>query len=126
MASSIDFVNKVFVIKMVGELSIRDINDANAQIYRDENFDVQIGQIWDLSAASLAQINERDMLIPVANDLGAAYSHSDVGVALVVQAPHDVAICQAYIEMSQKHESPWRFKICGSVDEAEMWVRRAR
>ena len=125
MTSSINFVNKIFVIKMDGVLSIQDINNANAQIYRDESFDVQIGQIWDLKAADMTQIDERDMLIPAANDLGAAYSCADVSVALVVEDPYAVAICQVYIETSKDHDSPWRFKICGTIEEAERWVRRA-
>ena len=87
------------------------------------DFDNHNSQIFDFTAADLSLIKEKDTIIPAAHDLGASITNSNVKIASVATDEHAINVCKMYMGISDKHDSPWNFKICSTITEAQEWIQ---
>jgi hypothetical protein len=122
MPYEIDYNDRIFTVTFSGAISIRDITNANTEIYESKNFDIHKGQVFDFSNADLSLLEEKDTTTPAAYDLGASNTNINVRVASVATEEHAINICKMYANTSKECNSPWSFNICPTVAEAKKWI----
>ena len=59
----------------------------------------------------------------VATDLGAAITNSKLKVAMIATDPDNLEKASNYIDQFRLHNSPWKFKMLSSVNDAKEWFR---
>jgi hypothetical protein len=105
-----------------GRLNINDLRNAVAQFQADERFENAKYSIWDVTAADMSDILQKDMLALVAVDYGAGKTLPEHKLGVVATDPHAINLNNYYIEKSVACGSTWDVKIFDTQTAANKWI----
>jgi hypothetical protein len=110
------------ILNFSGDLSIKEINEANGFLHGNYRIESHRYTIWDLLGANLSSITEDEIDIPAAIDMPAARYVRKIKVLLVVQEAHATQLCKRYIKTASELISNWEFAIFNSMADAKKWI----
>ena len=122
MAYSISWEPDVSIVTFNGDITIKDIEDANQDIHGDFRTFEKSGSIWNFSNCNMSSIKPKDLMYTEAVDLGLSLAIKSFKLALIAGDSHSYSLLESYINNSLEYESPWEYKILASLEEANKWI----
>lgn len=109
------------IVTFNGVIDMNDIMSANYVVNGDERYYTHSYTVWDFTNCDLSRIHSSDIMRPVAIDIGASRSLSELRVALVVNDDYSLKIAQLYIDKCISIGLPWQFAIFDKLSDAYEW-----
>ena len=105
-----------------GDVTAREIADANDGFYSDERSERIRYQIIDARDVTSVEWSDRDIAMTAGYDIGAERSIKEVKVAYVAVNADIVAKLEKYIAISRTLNSSWQFRGFDTLANAREWV----
>ncbi|WP_321492246.1 hypothetical protein [uncultured Desulfobacter sp.] len=122
MSYELSYIERGFVVRFKGDVTIEELNDANGKIHGHAKFDYHRYQIIDLIEADLSSVTEEDAKEPAATDSIASLRKWNVKVALVAVKSAALSAANNYAEQARQLTPTWKFEIFSTFEDALKWV----
>ncbi len=105
-----------------GVVTIDEVVEANREMYGDPRCDTIKYFIRNMMAVNVLDMNIVDVDNVAVTDRGLAFYKKDMKGALIATDAFTQDVNKRYIDTSNKLDSPWKFKLCATIEEARRWV----
>lgn len=123
MPYRMSYVDDGFILTFRGNVTIRELNQANSAIHEHPDFSIHKYQIINLLGADLSSVTESDGKVPALLDSIAAKRNENVRVALVAQGAHSMQVVDGYVCVAQTRIPKWKLKVFSTFEDALAWVK---
>ena len=123
MSYKMSLADDGFILTFKGDVTIRELNQANCAIHEHPDFNIHRYQIVNLLDADLSSVTENDGSVPAMLDSMAATKNENVKVALVAQGEHSLNVVAGYVSASQNCNKKWKFKVFSTFEDALTWAK---
>ncbi len=119
MTYQINWIDKNPSVYFNGDLTIKEIIDANGELIGNKYFDDLKYQIWDFSQVVKINVTSLDMMVISALDKGASYWNRNVKVAIIAIQTSAKKLANKYIEAMKT--TNWTCRLFDNPEDAKKW-----